>query len=291
MKRPIKLPQWINTIRGKKQGNYGYQDEKEADVNGLCDRMNFAVAEAYKMLRTKIDLILPRATLSKETDKPEKDHSATCKVIGITSALRGEGKSTTSINLAYTLAETGREVCLLEADMRLPSVGRWLSMKSSPGLSNLLTGQTTTEKTVQTYTSERGVKFSIITAGDIPPAPAELLASQTMREAIEIIRTGFDYVLVDLPPITAVTDALAVAGSLDGILLVVRQDYCDREALWNAAEQFALSDTKILGVVMNCSDGVAGKSPYYRKRRGGAAYGYGADNRPKGTADKASGHS
>lgn len=277
MKFPMKLPGWGKTARSQQQETDSDNSGKESEVSGLCDGMNFAVAEAYKMLRTKIDLILPRATLSRETDKPEGDRSATCKVIGITSALRREGKSTTSINLAYTLAAMGRDVCLLEADMRLPSISRRLSMNSSPGLSNLLTGQTTTEKAVQTYTSERGVRFSIISAGDIPPAPAELLASQTMREMVEIIRTGFDYVIVDLPPVTVVTDALAVAESLDGILLVVRQDYCDRTALWSAAEQFALSDTKILGVVMNCSDGLASASPYYRKKHSpyGEPYGYG----------------
>lgn len=274
----MKLPRWMKTARAKQQEAYGYNSGKATGGNGLCDGMSFAAAESYKMLRTKLDLILPRAMLSKETGETEEDHSATCKVIGITSALRGEGKSTTAINLAYTLAETGREVCLLEADMRLPGVGKRLSLPTSPGLSNLLAGQTTAEQAIHPYASEQGIRFTVITAGDIPPAPAELLASQAMWEMMKILRQGFDYVLVDLPPITVVADALAIAGSLDGILLVVRQDYCDRASLWNAAEQFALSNTKILGVVMNCSDGMTGGAPYYRKKRtpyGGTSYGYG----------------
>lgn len=260
----------LKSIIWPKKHNGHSNDSNDHKIQDICDSMSFTAAESYKMLRTKIDLILPRDELSYSESGETVQDQYPCKVIGITSALRGEGKSTTAINLAYTLAETGRKVCLLEADMRLPSIGKRLSLNLTPGLSNLLTGQIKGSESIQKYKSQKGIEISVITAGDVPPMPAELLESQNMRIILKTVRKEYDYVIIDLPPVTIVADALAISPNLDGILLVVRQDYCDRISLQNAMAQFELSGTKILGTVLNCSRDVVGSgsgSYYYKKRR------------------------
>ena len=126
----------------------------------LGNHLSFAASEAYKLLRTNLMFALPD---SKE-----------CRVIGITSALRGEGKSTTSVNLAYTIAQTGERVLMIEADMRLPNVAQRLALRPTLGLSDLLAGLCTREEAIQ----ESGMldNLRIIAAGSTPPNPWNCLA-------------------------------------------------------------------------------------------------------------------
>lgn len=241
--------------------------ESENNVH-ICDSMNFTTAEAYKMLRTKLNLIAPRSIVG------EGDNQHHCRIIGITSSLRGEGKSTTAINLAYTIAEANHSVCLIEADMRLPNIAKRLSLEKTPGLSNLLTGQVTVQSTLQTYVSNKGVKVYTITAGDIPPTPSELLESANMEALLEAFSKTFDYIIIDLPPITVVTDPLSISGLLDGMLLVVRKNYCDKRFLKDAVNQLHLANTKILGVVFTCAEGNSIGSAHTGSYRRNYKYGY-----------------
>ena len=110
--------------------------------------------------------------------------------------------------------------------------------------------------------SERA--FHVITAGQNPPNPVELLSSARMKTALEDLRKAFDYVILDLPPVGEVSDALAVTKETDGILLVVRQDYCDRSLLAEAVRQFDFVNAKTLGVVFNCTSDHGGKGYYKR---------------------------
>ncbi len=255
-------------IRTDKTGKrFAGQDRSERNSKNICDGMSFTAAESYKMLRTKIDMILPAPIILEAEDEEKASRKRSGKIIGVTSALRGEGKSTTAINLAYTFAEAGRKVCLLEADMRLPNIGKRLSLKRKPGLSNLLTGQATGGECIQTYQSEHNVTLYVITAGDCPPMPSELLQSENMEYVLALIKETFDCIIVDLPPVMVVTDALATAKNMDGVLFVVRQDYCDKASLLNAVNQFELSGTKTLGVVLNCSKSGTRTVPYYRQRK------------------------
>lgn len=107
----------------------------------------------------------------------------------------------------------------------------------------------------------------IIAAGQNPPNPVELLSSERMTEMFELLRSTYDYVILDLPPVGEVSDAMAVANQIDGLLLIVRQNYCDRNVLGNAARLFAFINTKILGVVFNCTSEHSGKygKNYYRR--------------------------
>ncbi len=242
---------------------YSYGKGHEDDGGGLCDKMNFTSAEAYKMLRTKINLILPQELISDENGETSESN---CMTMGVSSAMRGEGKTTTSINLAYTIAETQKKVCLIEADMRLPNISKRLSLKESPGLSNVLSGQCRIKESLQRYAAKNGTNIYVITSGDIPPTPSELLESKNMESLLKELKSVFDVIIIDLPPVTVVTDALSVASKLDGMLVVARQDHTDKRLLQDAIYQFKLTETKLLGVVFNCSDGPMG-APTYRKKR------------------------
>lgn len=220
--------------------------------------ISFAAAEAYKLLRTKLQF-----SFADEND---------CRVIGVSSALSGEGKSLSAVNLAYTLSQLDKKVILIDCDMRRPTLAEKLGIQSKPGLSNFLTGQSNVENLIQNC----GIKkeedaFHVISAGENPPNPIELLSSVRMAEVLKSLRKSYDYIILDLPPVGEVSDALAVAKLTDGMLLVVRQNYCDRIALGETVRQFAFVESKILGVVFNCTSeygGKYGKGYYKRYYRG-----------------------
>ena len=130
----------------------------------VCDNLSFAAAESYKLLRTNLNFSLP--------EKP-------CHIIGVTSSVRGEGKSTTSVNIAYTIAQTGKKVLLIDADMRLPSVAAKLEIHGAPGLSNLIAGMNAEQSCLRK--SGYFDNWYILPAGDIPPNPSELLGSERMH--------------------------------------------------------------------------------------------------------------
>lgn len=202
--------------------------------------ISFAAAEAYKLLRTKLQF-----SFVDEND---------CHIIGISSAMAGEGKSLSSVNLAYSLAQLDKRVLLIDCDMRRPSLSAKLPIRKLPGLSNYLTRQVSMEEVIQTYgNSDEGAAFSVIAAGRNPPNPIELLNSGRMHKALEQLRENYDYIILDLPPVGEVSDALVVSKLVDGILLVVRQNYCNRSLLSAAVKQFGFVETRILGVVLNCA--------------------------------------
>ena len=226
--------------------------------------LSFGASEAYKLLRT--NLVFSMA-----------DEEG-CRVIGVTSALRGEGKSTTSINLAYSLAQSGKQVLLLEADMRIPVMASILRLEDTPGLSQVLAGITPLKDAVHPIPSLRNV--SVLPAGEIPPNPAELLASKRMEIILEALASVFEYIIIDLPPVNAVSDGLAISRLLSGMIMVVRQDYCDQQALAEAMQHMELLEIKVLGFVLNGAESTAkrnkkyGRYGYYKQGQG-YAYGYG----------------
>lgn len=213
--------------------------------------VTFAAAEAYKLLRTKLQFSFA-------------DENAS-HVIGVSSALSGEGKSLSAINLAYTLSQLDKKVILIDCDMRRPTLADKLSIRKKPGLSSLLTGQSGLDGLIQYCGIKNDEKaFHVITAGQNPPNPIELLSSARMQRVIQELRRNYDYVIFDLPPVSEVSDAIAIAKQTDGILLVVRQNYCDRQILSDTIRQFEFVDAKILGVVYNAVEEGSGKG-YYKK--------------------------
>lgn len=220
----------------------------------LGENLSFAAAEAYKLLRTNLNFSLPAVD--------------GCKIIGVTSTLKGEGKSTTSVNIAYTMAQTGHKVLLMEMDMRLPTLAKRIRVKAKPGLSNLLVGQCGGNDIIQ----KSGLlpNLWVVSAGDIPPNPAELLGSRNMEKTLGALADIFDVIIVDLPPVTAVSDAVIVSKLLHGMVVVVRQDYCDRSSLEDTVRQLRFADAKILGFVMT---GATTQSKNYKKYGGYGSYG------------------
>ena len=268
---PILAPVPDLTASGK--GQYGYAREGQKKDDGAAgDKRNqplvgknigFAAQESYKLLRTKLQFSFA-------------DDNA-CHVIGISSALPGEGKSLTAINLAYSLSELGKRVILLDADMRRPTLAEKLNINKKPGLSSYLTGQSDLNELVQNCNiSGDEQAFHVIAAGQNPPNPVELLSSNRMDMAIESLRKQYDYVIFDLPPIVEVSDTLAIAQKVDGVLVVVRQNHCNRLALNMTLRQLAFVDAKVLGVVFNAvaDEGRPYGRKYYRyyKNRYGRYY-------------------
>lgn len=198
--------------------------------------LNFGAAEAYKLLRANLAFSFPEGG---------------CKVVGVTSSVPGEAKSTTSANLAYTLAEAGRRVLLMECDLRLPTLGKRLKLKQAPGLSNLLVGQCTGNDVLQGSGLLRNLQ--VITAGSIPPNPSELLSSEQMETTLRVMRDYFDYIVVDLPPVSEVSDAVTISKLLDGILIVVRENYAQKRMVAETVRQLRFANARILGFVMTCS--------------------------------------
>ena len=223
-------------------------------------KINFAAAEAYKMLRTKVQFSFA--------------DDADCHIIGVSSAMTGEGKSLSAVNLAYSMSQLGKRVLLIDCDMRRPSVAEKLPVQVTPGLSDYLSGQTRADNLIQHCGMEDDVcAFHVIAAGRVPPNPMELLSSNKMSKLLEVLRGSYDYIVLDLPPVGEVADALATVKLSDGMLLVVRQNYGNRSALNAAIRQFEFVNSRIVGVVLNCASDpshVYGK--YYRKYYRGSYY-------------------
>lgn len=270
------IPNMLTPSKGK---YYTYDSHKSKDASTakkkevlLGEDVSFVASEAYKLLRTKLQFSF--------TD------DGGCRVLGLSSAMAGEGKSLTSVNLAYSLAQLNKRVILIDCDMRRPTLAEKMKLRKTPGLSNWLTGQENISELLQrcVLKDEKGV-FDVITAGQTPPNPVELLSSEKMSKTLSLLRKSYDYILLDLPPVGEVSDALAVANQVDGILLVVRQDYCDRNALLATVHQFEFIESKILGVVYNCaseSGNGYGYKRYYKK--------YGYRYYGKNHSDKHQGH-
>lgn len=243
--------------------------EQEKDI--LCDNLDFSAEEAYKLLRTNL--------IYSFTD------SEHCKIIGITSTSRDEGKSTTAINLAYTIAKSKKYVLLIDGDMRLPTISKRLGMRSSPGLSNLLIGESKFEDVLQCYGKDNLIYF--ISAGSLPPNPSELLGSEKMADWLTKLRdTKFDYIIVDMPPVDIVSDALLMSKHVNGYLFVVKQGQTSKHDFNEAMRKINIVSAKILGFVMTNAE--SGKK-YYRYKKGygyGYKYGYGHKSYEKADADR-----
>ena len=214
--------------------------------------LSFAATEAYKLLRTNIVFSFP--------------DDGKGKVVGITSAVQAEGKSTTSANTAYALAEAGYHVLLLEADLRKPTFAAKLGVEKSPGLSNLLVARGDYTELIQHCDS--APKFDIISSGDIPPNPSELLGSDRMAEVIAELKEDYDYIVMDLPPVTVVSDAVAVSKALDGIIMVVRAGVSDQQMLEEAMRQLSMVNVRLIGFTYRDSDATVkryGRNKYSKK--------------------------
>lgn len=226
--------------------------------------VSFAVKESYKLLRTNIAFSFPE--------------DGKCRVVGVTSAVQSEGKSTTSCNMAYALAEAGARVLLIDADLRRPSIASKLQLARTPGLSNLLVSNWNYRELLQQCTL--APNLDIITSGDIPPNPSELLGSNRMAQIISELSGVYDYIVLDLPPATIVSDAVAISKLLDGVVLVVRKGVSNRQMMADTMRQLKLVNLRILGFVYR--DGGKDKKTYRGKYKDRYRYDYGYGRKPTG---------
>ncbi|MBQ8696465.1 MAG: CpsD/CapB family tyrosine-protein kinase, partial [Clostridia bacterium] len=185
-----------------------------------------------------------------------------CAIIGVTSSMRGEGKSTTAINLSYVLAETGKRVVLIDGDLRIPSVAKKMRMAGSPGLTDCL--KASEAQQLSLFKSEFYSNWYIIPSGALPPNPSELLGSPRMESVLNSLSKNFDYIVVDLPPVNLVSDALAISKYITGMIVVIREDYTQKKELENCMRQLRMSNVDVLGCVVNESKN--GRGPYSKYR-------------------------
>ncbi len=193
------------------------------------------------------------------------------KVIQVTSPVPGDGKSTIVANVAVAIAKSGKSVLVLDADFRRPSLSKLLGLsgQATPGLAAVVSGKVDPfDATVETVIDN----LYFMPAGKRPHNPSELLSTPEFKQLLEVVRERYDFVLVDTPPILAVTDPCAVAARVDGVLLAIRMRKGVHFSAVRASETLANIDAKVLGVIVN---GVDGHNLGYGKRKYGYGYGYG----------------
>ncbi|HEY3104418.1 MAG TPA: polysaccharide biosynthesis tyrosine autokinase [Pyrinomonadaceae bacterium] len=192
------------------------------------------IAEAYRHLRTSL-------LLSSAGNPP--------KTILITSSQPSEGKTTTAINTAFMLAQTGAEVLIVDCDLRRPRLHANFNLSNTRGLTNYLAGESPIDDVLQSY--EKVPNLKLLTSGPIPPNPAELLGSEEMRKLLQSLSGRFTHIIVDSPPAISFTDAAILSTFVDGVILVVHGGRSSRSVVRRARQQLLDVGAHIFGVVLN----------------------------------------
>lgn len=229
-------------------------DDPDADKNRIIVSTNprSPRAESFRALRTNLQFL---------------NVGAKKRVFVVSSSRPSEGKSTTSLNLAATLAQTGASVIVVEGDLRMPTFAKYLDIEGGAGLTDVLIGRAELVDVIQRWGRD---PYYVLPAGRIPPNPSELLGTTEMEEVLETLRDQFDYVIIDAPPVLAVTDAVVLEKLATGLLMVVATGFTTKQELEDSMQILDTAGTNVLGVVATM---VAAKKP------GGYSYGqygYGA---------------
>ena len=204
------------------------------------------ISEAYRTLRTNIKF--------SSLDKP-------LKTIMVTSAVPQEGKTTNTVNLALTIAESGKKVIIVDADLRVPLIHKVFNSDSKPGLTNVLVDN---KKLSEVIKKADGIDANLyyIPCGPIPPNPSELLGSDKMKTVIEELKQRADTIIFDTPPTIGFADSLVLANQLDGVVLLLSSGEVSRDAAKQAKSLLEKAKAKILGVILNKVD-IKRESYYY----------------------------
>lgn len=237
----------------------------------IVDDAPFEYIEAFKELRTNLNFVAS-----------QNQTEGKCWKIIVTSSVPGEGKSTTAINVALSLAQSKSKVLLVDADMRNPVLRKYLRVQqeSEAGLSALLNNDIKISDCL--IRTQYGV--DVIANGPTPPNPAELIKSDAMQSLLKGAESHYDYIIFDTPPVGVITDAAALSPLCDGILYVVRHSYASKKLVNNALQKLQMVDAKVLGVVMTQYEvpkhtgrryGRYSKKKYGYGYRYGYGYGYG----------------
>ncbi|WP_438448541.1 CpsD/CapB family tyrosine-protein kinase [Gorillibacterium sp. sgz5001074] len=203
------------------------------------------IAEAYRTLRTNIDF---------------SSVDEAVQIIMLTSTQPGEGKSTTTANLALAYVQAGKRVLLIDADLRKPTIHKIFNRTNRVGLTSLLAGN----RQIQELPMDSYIdNLDILTSGPIPPNPSELLASKKMKALLEELRNMYDMIIIDTPPAIAVTDANLLASHCDGVVLVIDSGKVKREQALRAKLGLEHAKARLLGVVLNNKDRKEADDYYY----------------------------
>lgn len=202
-------------------------------------------AEAFRTLRTNIQF----SSLDEER-----------KLLVITSTQPGEGKSTVISNLGITMAQSGKKVLLVDCDLRKPTIHKKMEISNRLGITTLLSNEQKLEEVVKATNIPN---FFVLTSGPIPPNPAELLGSKKMKNFISELKDYFDMILLDAPPVLAVTDAQILSTFSDGVIFVAGYGQAEKQAVAKAKELIDKVGGKIIGVVINKVPNNANNYYYY----------------------------
>jgi len=237
--------------------------KKQAGVSNrgpwlITDNAPFEYVEAYKTLRTNFNFITGNGKYRK---------------IVVTSTVPDEGKSSLAINLAISLVQAENKVLIIDADLRSPSLHHYLHLKKDQkyGLSALLNGDVKVGDCL--ISTEQGV--DIIAGGPIPPNPAELIASDSMRDLLSVAAKHYDYIICDAPPVGVITDAAALSPLCDGVLCVIRQKFANRNHVRGAIQSLKVVNAKILGTVLTQYTIPRSSGEHHGYNRYHYGYGYG----------------
>lgn len=240
-------------------GTIPMDKERKTSPTILFEEDNSPIAEAFRKLRTNLQFLA--------VDDPPH-------VIVLTSSVPNEGKSTTSINIALCLAEAGHDVVIVDADLRRPSVHKYLDLVGQVGLSTVLFGGIPLSDALQ---STKFTRLTVLTSGASPPNPSELLGSQAAKSLIADLRRKFDYVIIDSPPVLAVTDAAILAANADGALVLAKFGVTKTDQVAHAFENLANVGANPLGAILTMVP--------VRGHGYGYGYGYYGAQKREGEAD------
>lgn len=274
-----------------KYSKYEADDKQSAETSAQKTKMrnycgwrevSYLGQEAYKLLRTNVEF-----SFAKDVNQASADGKKG-RVLGITSSVPGEFKSTTAVNLALSLAEEGKRVLLLDCDLRKTELQRRLNLTGTKGISDYLVSDCRLEEILHSGVFME--HMDVMLGGTYPPNPSELLSSQRMADLVQSMAKRYDYIVVDLPPLGQVADALVAGRFCDGMLVVVREQFASRTEIDQTFRKIEYADVNLLGVILTGDAEYSGFKKYgyykkfgYYKRYGyykrGYGYGYGEHKR------------
>lgn len=229
--------------------NKSKQPKEEDDTLSyvLNEKSDFIRIETFKSIRTNILFSMAKA------DKG--------RIITITSSAPGEGKTTTTINLAITFAQMGAKVLLIDCDLRKARIHRYLQIERNEGITNVLCGFTELENALKRNIREN---LDVLTCGEIPPNPAELLENEEFEKLLETVKENYDYIFIDTPPINVVTDAAVIMKHANGAVIVVRENVTSYDFLDNTMSYVKKTGVNILGIILLGQKDMNKKTRYYK---------------------------